>query len=124
MRSWAKMSMIVKRSDVLLSMFTRVWHAGHLHAAVRRHLPGAAERGRLAGRGPLSDSTSAWLNLLEPFRRRLARIVGVVDPEAVEHQAVGQGVNLGREDFQAVAADGPGELVENARRDLSRRWRP
>ena len=53
-------------------------------------------------------------DLGQPLRRRLAGKIRIVDPEAVQHQPVGQGVDLGRADLQALAGQGPGQLVEDA----------
>ena len=50
-----------------------------------------------------------------PIGRRLAGVIGIVDPEAVQHQPVGQRMDLGRTNLQALAGQGPGQLVEDAR---------
>ena len=84
--------------------------------AAAAHLPRAAEGGPLGRRIAAATATSERLTAGQPVRRRLAGEIRIVDPEAVQHQPVGQRVDLRRADLQAVAGQRPGELVENARR--------
>ena len=69
-------------------------------------LPRLAKRRRLAAAARQSLDQRSF-DLFEPLRRRLARIIGIVDPKPVEHQSVGQRVNLCRADLQADAAQAP-----------------
>ena len=100
-----------------MSTLTRVCSGDFGPLPCAADLPAAAERGRLvAGRVQRGDQRA--VDLFQPVARRFAGKIGVVDPEAVQHQPVGQRVDLRRADFQPVAAQRPGELVEDARRDF------
>ena len=68
--------------------------------------------------GRLQRPSERGDDLFEPLAGRLVGVVGIGDVKAVEHQAVGQRVDLGRQDLQALAGQGAGQLVKHARRDL------
>ena len=78
-------------------------HAGDFYRTVSAHVPGAAEGGRLAA-GRFQRLDQRMLNLLDAVGGRLAGKIGIVDPKAVEHQSIGQGVNLRRADRQPMTA--------------------
>ncbi len=117
-RSRAKISRIVNRSEVLLSLRTRAgsWLSDNW-CDCRFAAPHFAKSRRIFGRRAKRLGQHVF-HRFDPLGRRPVGIIGIDHVEPVEHQSVGQGVDLGRQDLQALAGQCAGQFVEHPRRDV------